>query len=94
MFARTLQRQGFWKARTTENGKGRRVFLKHDLYLGGIYVEVVNKVAILRIHELGLLRVFKRAKSLRKFLSELEAIKGRLAVESPPLHALVHLSDE
>ena len=94
MFARTLQRQGFWKARNAETDSGRRIFLKHDLYLGGIYVEVMNRVAVLRITELGVVRVFKRAKALVNFLSELDAMKGRLAVESPSLHSLVQLSGE
>jgi hypothetical protein len=94
MFARTLQRQGFWKARNVENESGRRIFLKHDLYLGGIYVEVMNRVAVLRITELGIVRVFKRAKALRTFLAELEGMKGRIAVESPSLHSLVQLSSD
>jgi hypothetical protein len=94
MFTRTLQRQGFWKARNSENGPGRLMFLRHDLYLGGIYVEVMNKVAVLRITELGIVRVFKRTKALQEFLEELEAMKGRIAVESPSLHSLVSLSSE
>ena len=94
MFARTLQRQGFWKARTSEQTPGRRIFLKHDLYLGGIYIEVMNKIAVLRITELGIVRVFKRTKALQKFLQELESMKGRIAVESPSLHSLVALSGE
>ncbi len=94
MFARTLQRQGFWKARNVEADSGRRIFLKHDLYLGGIYVEVMNRVAILRITELGVVKVFKRAKVLRDYLTELESMKGRIAVESPSLHSLVQLSGD
>lgn len=94
MFARTLQRQGFWKARTGEDTNGKRIFLKHDLYLGGIYVEIEKRLAIVRINELGIIRVFKSIKALKEFLLELESMKSRVAFGSPSLQSIVSLSSE
>ncbi len=94
MFARTLQRQGFWKARTGEDTNGKRIFLRHDLYLGGIYVEIEKRLAIVRINELGIIRVFKSIKALKEFLLELESVKSRIAFGSPSLQSIVSLSSE
>lgn len=94
MFERTLLRQGFWKARNGEETNGKRIFLKHDLYLGGIYIEIEKRLATVRINELNIVQVFESIKALKAFLLELESMKSRIAFESPSLQSLVSLSSE
>jgi len=94
MFARTLLRQGFWKARNGDNGGGRLVFVKHDLHYGGIYVDIIENVAVIRVSELGIIRVFKSVRELLDFLNDLEMRRGRIAHESPHINRLLQLDSE
>ncbi|MEM3593568.1 MAG: hypothetical protein QXS27_02460, partial [Candidatus Jordarchaeaceae archaeon] len=67
MFKNVLRRNGFWCKRSS----GGDTFLKHDSTLGGIYVTVQKKSAILRIVDRDSIHIFKSAKQLEDYLKEL-----------------------
>jgi len=68
--------------------------MKHDLHYGGIYVDIVENVAVVRVSELGIVRVFKSVRELVEFLNELESRRGRVAFESPHINSLLRLANE
>lgn len=68
MFRNVLRRRGFWKVRE----EGEEVFIKHDERLGGIYVTLQDKMAIVRIEEQNTIQVFRSAKHLEVYLKKLE----------------------
>ncbi len=75
MFRNVLRRRGFWKVREEEG----EVFIKHDERLGGIYVTLQDKMAIVRIEERNIIQVFRSAKHLEVYLKKLEGENiGRL----------------
>jgi len=68
MFRNVLRRRGFWKTRSSDE----EVFMKHDERLGGIYVTLQNRMAILRMEDRDTIHVFKSAKHLELYLKKLE----------------------
>ncbi|MBS7248032.1 MAG: hypothetical protein QXW47_04980 [Candidatus Jordarchaeales archaeon] len=71
MFRNVLRRRGFWRVK----GGGEEVFMKHDERLGGIYVTLQNRMAIVRIEDRNAIQIFKSAKHLETYLKKLEEEK-------------------
>ncbi|MEM1798536.1 MAG: hypothetical protein QXX87_04860 [Candidatus Jordarchaeales archaeon] len=71
MFRNVLRRRGFWKVR----GGDEEVFMKHDERIGGIYVTLQNRVAIVRLEDRNVVEVFRSAKHLELYLKKLEEEK-------------------
>lgn len=68
MFKNVLRRNGFWCKRSS----GGDLFLKHDSTVGGIYVTIQKKSAILKMADQDSIHVFKSAKQLEEYLKGLE----------------------
>jgi len=71
MFRNVLRRRGFWRVK----GESEEVFMKHDERLGGIYVILQDRMAIVRIEDRNAIQVFKSAKHLETYLKKLEEEK-------------------
>ncbi|MBS7287974.1 MAG: hypothetical protein KIH01_04320 [Candidatus Freyarchaeota archaeon] len=78
MFRNVLRRKGFWRVK----GGGEEVFMKHDERLGGIYVTLQSRMAIVRIEDRGSIQVFKSAKHLERYLKRLEEEKMNLILSN------------
>ncbi|TFH01178.1 MAG: hypothetical protein E4H14_18845, partial [Candidatus Thorarchaeota archaeon] len=49
MFSRMLRRQGFYRVKGQEDP----VYMKHGVGLGGIYVRIEQKKALIQVRDLG-----------------------------------------
>ncbi len=68
MFSRMLRRQGFYRVKGQEDP----VYMKHGVGLGGIYVRIGHKKALIQVRDLGIEQEFTRVKKLENFISGLE----------------------
>ncbi len=68
MFSRMLRRQGFYRVKNQDDP----VYMKHGVGLGGIYVRIEHKKALIQVRDLGIQEEFTRVKKLENFINELE----------------------
>lgn len=68
MFSRMLRRQGFYRVKNQSDP----VYMKHHVGLGGVYVRIENKKAIIAVRDLGIQEEFTRVKKLENFINDLE----------------------
>lgn len=68
MFCRMLRRQGFYRVKNQTD----QVYMKHHVGLGGIYIRVEKKKALITVRDLGVEEEFTRVKKLENYISELE----------------------
>ena len=68
MFSRMLRRQGFYRVK----GQSQPVYMKHHVGIGGIYVRIENKTAIVTVRDLGIEQEFSRVKRLEDFIASLD----------------------
>ena len=68
MFSRMLRRQGFYRVKGQEDP----VYMKHGVGLGGIYVRIEHKKALIQVRDLGIEEEFTRVKKLENFISNLD----------------------
>ena len=68
MFTRMLRRQGFYRVKNQEDP----VYMKHNVGIGGVYVRIENKKAMITVRDLGINEEFTRVKQLENFISELD----------------------
>ena len=68
MFSRMLRRQGFYRVKNQNDP----VYMKHGVGLGGIYVRIEHKKALIQVRDLGIQEEFTRVKKLENFINELE----------------------
>jgi hypothetical protein len=68
MFTRMLRRQGFYRVKNQEEP----VYMKHNVGLGGVYVRINEKKAILTVRDLGIDEEFTKVKQLETFINDLE----------------------
>ncbi len=68
MFTRMLRRQGFYRVKNQEEP----VYMKHNVGLGGIYVRIEDKKALITVRDLGIEEEFDRVKRLENFIDKLE----------------------
>jgi len=68
MFSRMLRRQGFYRVKGQEDP----VYMKHGVGLGGIYVRIEHKKALIQVRDLGIEEEFTRVKKLENFISSLD----------------------
>ncbi len=68
MFSRMLRRQGFYRVKN----QSEPVYMKHHVGLGGVYVRIENRRALITVRDLGIEEEFTRVKQLEKFINELE----------------------
>ncbi|MFQ5833187.1 MAG: hypothetical protein ACE5H4_10825 [Candidatus Thorarchaeota archaeon] len=69
MVTRMLRRQGFYRV------KGRLedpVYMKHSVGLGGVYVRIEKKKALISVRDLGIEEEFTRVKRLENFINQLD----------------------
>ena len=68
MFSRMLRRQGFYRVK----GQEEPVYMKHNVGLGGIYVRIEHKKALIQVRDLGIEEEFNRVKKLENFINSLD----------------------
>lgn len=68
MFSRMLRRQGFYRVKN----QAEPVYMKHGVGLGGIYVRIEHKKALIQVRDLGIEEEFTRVKKLENFISSLD----------------------
>ncbi len=68
MFSRMLRRQGFYRVK----GQDQPVYMKHHVGIGGIYVRIQNKTALVTVRDLGIEEEFTRVKRLEQFITSLD----------------------
>jgi len=68
MFSRMLRRQGFYRVKNQDDP----VYMKHGVGLGGIYVRIEHKKALIQVRDLGIEEEFTRVKKLETFINDLE----------------------
>ena len=68
MFSRMLRRQGFYRVKGQEDP----VYMKHGVGLGGIYVRIEHKKALIQVRDLGIEEEFTRVKKLENFINNLD----------------------
>jgi hypothetical protein len=68
MFSRMLRRQGFYRVKGQEDP----VYMKHGVGLGGIYVRIGSKKALVQVRDLGIEEEFTKVKKLENFITDLE----------------------
>ena len=68
MFSRMLRRQGFYRVKGQEDP----VYMKHGVGLGGIYVRIEHKKALIQVRDLGIEEEFTRVKKLENFINTLD----------------------
>ncbi|MHA1930286.1 MAG: hypothetical protein ACTSV2_17075 [Candidatus Thorarchaeota archaeon] len=68
MFTRMLRRQGFYRVKNQEDP----VYMKHNVGIGGVYVRIEHKKAMITVRDLGINQEFTRVKQLENFISELD----------------------
>ncbi len=68
MFTRMLRRQGFYRVKNQDDP----VYKKHNVGLGGVYVRIEHKKAMITVRDLGINQEFTRVKQLENFISELD----------------------
>ena len=68
MFSRMLRRQGFYRVKN----QTEPVYMKHGVGLGGIYVRIEHKKALIQVRDLGIEEEFTRVKKLENFISSLD----------------------
>ncbi|NHJ15012.1 MAG: hypothetical protein EAX95_15125 [Candidatus Thorarchaeota archaeon] len=68
MFTRMLRRQGFYRVKNQEDP----VYMKHSVGLGGVYVRIENKKALITVRDLGIEQEFSRVKKLETFINQLD----------------------
>ncbi|OLS30161.1 MAG: hypothetical protein ThorAB25_11580 [Candidatus Thorarchaeota archaeon AB_25] len=68
MFSRMLRRQGFYRVKNQNDP----VYMKHGVGLGGIYVRIEHKKALIQVRDLGIEEEFTRVKKLENFINDLE----------------------
>ncbi|MHA1905441.1 MAG: hypothetical protein ACXADL_09285, partial [Candidatus Thorarchaeota archaeon] len=68
MFTRMLRRQGFYRVKGVDDP----VYMKHNVGLGGVYVRIEKKKAMISVRDLGIEEEFTRVKKLETFISELD----------------------
>ncbi len=68
MFTRMLRRQGFYRVK----GQEEPVYMKHNVGLGGVYVRIENKKAMLTVRDLGIEQEFTRVKRLENYITDLD----------------------
>ncbi|MHA1958910.1 MAG: hypothetical protein ACW99U_01685 [Candidatus Thorarchaeota archaeon] len=68
MFSRMLRRQGFYRVKN----QTEPVYMKHHVGLGGVYVRIEKKKALITVRDLGIQEEFTRVKRLENFISELD----------------------
>ena len=68
MFTRMLRRQGFYRVKNQEEP----VYMKHNVGIGGVYVRIEKKKALLTVRDLGIEEEFSKVKKLEDFINELE----------------------
>ena len=68
MFTRMLRRQGFYRVKNQEEP----VSLPTPVGLGGVYVRIEKKKALISVRDLGIMEEFSRVKKLENFITDLE----------------------
>lgn len=68
MFTRMLRRQGFYRVKNQEDP----VYMKHNVGIGGVYVRIEKKKALLTVRDLGIEEEFSKVKKLEDFINDLE----------------------
>jgi len=68
MFTRMLRRQGFYRVKNQDEP----VYMKHNVGLGGVYVRIENKKAMLTVRDLGIEAEFTRVKQLENYITDLD----------------------
>jgi hypothetical protein len=68
MFTRMLRRQGFYRVKNQTDP----VYMKHNVGLGGVYVRIDKKKALISVRDLGIQEEFTRVKKLENFILDLE----------------------
>ncbi|TFF95556.1 hypothetical protein EU546_03070 [Candidatus Thorarchaeota archaeon] len=68
MFSRMLRRNGFYRVKNQDDP----VYMKHGVGLGGIYVRIGRKKALIQVRDLGIEEEFSRVKRLENFIGDLE----------------------
>ncbi|MGQ4911373.1 MAG: hypothetical protein ACP6KW_04310 [Candidatus Thorarchaeota archaeon] len=68
MFSRMLRRQGFYRVK----GQEQPVYMKHGVGLGGIYVRIGDRKAMIQVRDLGIEEEFTKVKRLENFITSLE----------------------
>jgi hypothetical protein len=68
MFSRMLRRNGFYRVKNQSDP----VYMKHGVGLGGIYVRIEHKKALIQVRDLGVEEEFTRVKKLENFINDLE----------------------
>jgi len=68
MFTRMLRRQGFYRVKNQEEP----VYMKHSVGLGGVYVRIENKKAMITVRDLGIEEEFSKVKRLESFINQLD----------------------
>ena len=68
MFSRMLRRQGFYRVK----GQDQPVYMKHHVGIGGIYVRIADKKALVTVRDLGIEEEFTRVKRLENFIASLD----------------------
>ncbi|MCF2137853.1 MAG: hypothetical protein K9W43_11535 [Candidatus Thorarchaeota archaeon] len=68
MFSRMLRRQGFYRVKGQEDP----VYMKHHVGIGGIYVRITDRRALIMVRDLGIEEEFTRVKRLENFINSLD----------------------
>ena len=73
MFSRMLRRKGFYRVKDSREV----AYMKHSLGLGGIYVYLKDKKAIIKVRDLQLEEVYDKAKPLERLIDKLNEMDER-----------------
>jgi hypothetical protein len=68
MVTRMLRRQGFYRVKNQDDP----VYMKHSVGLGGVYVRIEKKKAMISVRDLGIQEEFTRVKKLENFINNLD----------------------
>ncbi len=68
MFTRMLRRQGFYRVKNQDDP----VYMKHNVGIGGVYVRIEHKKAMITVRDLGIEEEFTRVKQLENFITDLD----------------------
>nr|KXH74272.1 MAG: hypothetical protein AM324_05910 [Candidatus Thorarchaeota archaeon SMTZ1-83] len=68
MVTRMLRRQGFYRVKNQEEP----CYMKHSVGLGGVYVRIEQRKALITVRDLGIEEEFTRVKKLENFINQLD----------------------